>query len=112
MTVCTDRDYVALVRSFPVLGGRSGLAPAPGVTTLGIDLETLEAWGNGEEVSTLERPAFPGTGAVDAVRFVLAVFSTRHPWKVGPFDLFRALQTWDGDQRRAFAAWLNNPVRP
>lgn len=113
MTVCTHADFVRLVLSFPVLGGRAGLAPAPGVAPDGIHLEMLDRWASGDpEAYTSTRGPFPGEAAKDAVRFVLAVFSTHHKWKVGTFDMWHALATWDEEQRAAFGAWWAYPVRP
>lgn len=107
-----DRRFLALVHSFPVLGGRDGLAPAPGVHEETIDLELLDRWAAHEDVHTAERGPFPGEGARDAARFVLHVWSSVHPWRSGPFDLFRALRTWDHEQLAAFQAWAAAPFRP
>lgn len=107
-----DRRYVALVHSFPVLGGHAALAPAPGVYPDRIELEELDRWAAGEDVHTELRGPFPGEGAKDAARFVLHVWSSVHPWRSGPFDLFRALRTWDHEQLAAFQTWAAAPFRP
>lgn len=105
--------FVAFVLTWPVLGGRPGLGPAPGVSEEGIDLELLDRWASGDrDVYTSQRGPNPGTGARHAVRFVLALWDDRRPWKSGPFDLFPALVAWDDDQRRVFAAWCAHPWRP
>lgn len=139
VTSAREGRYVELVRSFPVLGGRTdlgggSLGPAFGITAnvqgyiSSINLNELDAWGaqdpdawrptvpdhDGElRVRMLEgRGPFPGDGAVEAVRFVLALWSDRHAWRVGKFDLWRAFRVWDTDQLSAFRAYVNNPFRP
>lgn len=108
-----DARFVALVRSFPVLGGRAGLAPAPGVYEETIELAVLDAWAAGDPAAfTNERGPFPGEGAKDAARFVLNVWSSSHAWRAGKFDLFHALRSWDHEQIAAFQAWARNPFFP
>ena len=129
VTRSDSSSYVDLVLTFPVLGGgpvvrdargkvvgriarEGGLAPAPGVGDDEIDLKLLDRWGAHFDVHTATRGPFPGDGAVEAVRFVLAVWSTRQPWCVGTFDMFRALTVWDHEQIAAFQAYVSRPFRP
>lgn len=110
-----EARFVNLVVSFPVLGGRRDLAPAPGVDTLArtVDLVTLDRWAahDGDVFTNLRGP-YPGDAAREAVRFVLNLWSSRHPWKCGRFDLFAALRHWDEDQIGAFRAFVNAPFLP
>lgn len=113
VTLEHDRRFVDLVHSFPVLGGRASLAPAPGVGPLSVDLLMLDRWAAGEpDAHTDRRGPFPGDGAKEAARFVLNLWSSRHAWKCGRFDLFLAFRVWDEDQISAFRLFVLNPFLP
>jgi hypothetical protein len=85
----------ALARSFPTLSAAPGLTPwRP---------EELDEWAAGP---------VPGSGALHAARFVLAVWRPLGEWACGPFDVMRALGAWDGPHREAFLAWANHPWWP
>ena len=85
-----------LAISFPALEG------APG--TLPWDAEAFDRW-----AATSPEP---GSGALHAARFVLAVWNDRAPWKAGSFQAISALGTWDGEHRAAFLAWAQAPWFP
>lgn len=108
-----DRRFVDLVLSFPVLGGRDGLAPAPGVGPLSVDLFMLDRWAAGEpDAHTDRRGPFPGDAAKEAARFVLGLWNSTHAWKCGTFSFFRALRVWDQEQHAAFRSYVNAPFIP
>jgi hypothetical protein len=108
-----ESRYVELVRSFPVLGGHAAIAPAPGVELELVDLELLDRWASHDPgAHTNARGPYPGDGARCAAAFVLNVWSSRHPWRVGRFDLFQALRAWDHEQLAAFAAYIRHPFFP
>ena len=86
------RDITALAESFPTLRGASGVSPW--------DPDKFEAWACG--------PA-PGSGALAAARFVLAVYAIGAEWKCGRFDVVHAMNVWDEDHREAFVAWACDP---
>ncbi len=102
--------YLALVRSFHVL------AEAPGVSDTDIDLNLLDAWAMHEiphdELMALRCSPFPGEATKCAVRFVLNLWDSQYPWKVGKFCPFAALRYWDDPNTRAWQAWARNPWRP
>lgn len=50
-----------------------------------------------------------GSGLLHSARFVLKVWAIDHPWKVGPFDVFHAVFSWDERHRNAFANWAKAP---
>jgi hypothetical protein len=81
-----------LALSFPTLRRAPGVYPwaAP----------QLDAWAAG--------PA-PGDGALDAARFVLAVWDNHHSWRCGRFDVVEALSVWDAPHRGAFLTWVARP---
>lgn len=106
--------YVGLVLSFPVLEHN-----APGVSLEGIDLDLLDRWASHDKdpesikrILDASRGPFPGDGAVEAARFVLNVWSSRHEWRCGRFDIFRAVRVWDHQQLNAFQQWADFPFRP
>jgi hypothetical protein len=78
-----------------------GLRAADGVRPF--DAETLDAWACG--------PA-PGSGALNAARFVLSVWNSRAKWRCGRFDVVDALSCWDAEHRAAFLAWAQEPCWP
>src|SRR5687768_10871765 len=89
-----ERLYVKLARSFPVL-----FLYAPGVTEEHVDLHLVDAWAAHDKdpnvlkwIDAAGRAPFPGDGARCAARFILNLWSTRQPWKCGPFDLFAAMR--------------------
>lgn len=86
-------SMLVLVESFPTLKGVLDQW----------NPETLDTWADG--------PA-PGTGALHAARFVLAVWNPRTEWKCGRFDLMEALHCWDDDHREAFLTWARKPWWP
>lgn len=86
---------VALAHTFPTLRPARGLEPW--------DPEELERWACGP---------VPGSGALHAARFVLAVWNSNAPWACGGFDAVRALAAWDGAHQAAFAAWAARPWWP
>ncbi len=97
----TTERFAALVRSFPVMA----YAPARAVRPDGVDLLALDAW-------AIESDPDGREGIYSTVQFVLSVWSASHPWQVGRFDLFRALDAWDHEQLAAFCAWVARPWRP
>ncbi len=85
----------ALARSFPTLLTAPGLSPwRP---------DELDRWACGP---------VPGSGALHAARFVLAVWNFHAEWDCGRFDAVRALGAWDADHRAAFVAWAARPWWP
>lgn len=85
----------ALAETFPALRGKPGVRP----------------W----DPVALDRAAAKGTwseAVTDCARFVLAVWNDDAPWKVGRFDLMRAVARWDRDNRAAAVAWLSAPWWP
>lgn len=85
----------ALAETFPELQGRPGVRP--------FDAGELDAWAARGEA---------GSGALHAARFVLSVWFPSHAWTSGPFDLQRALGSWDADHRAAFLVWASDPWNP
>ena len=67
------------------------------------DPEALDRWACGP---------VPGSGAFHAAAFCLSVYNADAPWQCGPFDLQRALGTWDAAHRAAFLAWVRAPWWP
>lgn len=96
-----SQRFAALVRSFPVMA----YAPAGSVRENGVDLLALDAWAAREDHDGRE-------GILPTVQFLLGVWSHYHPWQVGRFDLFRALEAWDTEQLAAFQRWAAAPWRP
>lgn len=85
----------ALARSFPTLTAAKGLEPwSP---------EELEAWACGP---------VPGSGALHAARFVLAVWNANASWECGGFEVVKALGAWDAAHRAAFLSWAAQPWWP
>jgi hypothetical protein len=84
-----------LAHSFPTLHAARGLTPwRP---------EELDRWACGP---------VPGSGALHAARFVLAVWSSHADWECGRFDAVRALGAWDEAHRAAFLTWVTQPWWP
>lgn len=96
----TER-FAALVLSFPVMQ----YAPPRAVRPDGVDLMAIDEWAMTADPDGSE-------GILSTVQFLLSVWSASHPWRVGRFDLFRALDVWDDGQRYAFTAWIGKPWRP
>lgn len=89
-------DRIALLAlSFPTLQKAPGVSPW--------NARAFEAWAVGP---------VPSSGAFHAARFVLHVWNSTARWSCGPFDLFKALQTWDEHHRAAFAEWALRPWQP
>lgn len=82
------RKWDILVRSFPTL------SRAP------LDAVELDEWAHKSSL---------GSGAAEAARFVLGVWNPNHPWKMGKFDMWRAIKVWDEYQLAAFAKWAERP---
>lgn len=102
-----SKRFVRFVRSFHTL------TSAPGVTEGNVDLDMLDMWAAGDpNIYTPERGPFPGDGCKNAARFVLNMWDSRKPWRVGPFNVFHALATWDNEQLIAWQAWAISPWRP
>ena len=92
----TPVEHITLLaRSFPTLARQAdGLAPW--------DADELDRWTCGP---------VPGSGALHAARFVLAVWRDA-PWECGPFDVVSAMAAWDEHHRAAFLAWAAEPWWP
>jgi hypothetical protein len=82
----------ALARSFPTLHAAQGVVPW--------QPEDLDRWASGP---------VPGSGALHAARFVLAVWNSRIEWECGRFDAVNALSAWDDAHRAAFRSWVAHP---
>jgi len=93
--------YVALVRSFPVMRF------APGIVDTGpvIAFAQIDEWAVTKDPDGRE-------GIRATVSFLLNLWHSSHPWRVGKFDLFAALLVWDDEQRAAWKAWAADPWRP
>lgn len=83
-----------LALSFP------SLREAPGVREW--DPNALNIWATGSATSI---------GRVSA-SFILNVWEPSTAWEAGPFELMRALRTWDSEHRAAFASWSAQPWWP
>lgn len=90
--------FLALCHSFPVLR----FAPPSALSPTGIDFLALDAWAMEEDADGRE-------GILPTVQFVLHVWSCGHPWRVGSFNLARAVQAWDTEQLRAWMNWAADP---
>jgi hypothetical protein len=87
-----DNPIERLALSFPTLHEAAGVCPWEAVR--------LDAWACG--------PA-PGSGALHAARFVLAVWDNAAEWRCGRFDAVEALASWDAPHRGAFLTWVAKP---
>lgn len=87
--------FRALCRSFPTLQSAPGIEPW--------DAEALDQWADGPACAPACR---------HAAAFVLAVWSPWKWWRVGPFQVVKAIQEWDEQHRAAFAAWAEAPWWP
>ncbi len=102
-----NKRFIRLVRSFHTL------VTAPGVGESAIDLDLLDRWASGDpNVYTNDRGPFPGDGAKNAVRFILNLWDTRRVWRVGQFNVFDAIVSWDAEQCEAWQTWAAGPWRP
>lgn len=93
----TGRERMtALARSFPTLAAR-----AEGVDPW--NAEVLDGWACGP---------VPGSGALHAARFVLAVWNGYAKWECGPYLAVEAMSVWDREHRSACVAWATDPWWP
>lgn len=53
-----------------------------------------------------------GYATKQAASFIVNLWSTRRPWKTGPFNVFAAMVAWDDGNLAAFQAWVARPWRP
>ena len=79
-----------LAETFPALRRAPGVRPW--------DAEELAAW---TDVCS--------SGELHAVRFVLWVWNVFHDWPCGPFEIVKAVNVWDDENRAAFLAWAEAP---
>lgn len=70
--------------------------------TMTLSLPALDAWAT----------TFAGDGARHAAAFLLNLWNSQHPWKVGRFDMFAAVVAWDASHLAAFQEWVRAPWRP
>lgn len=80
----------ALAESFPALRNAPGVRPWRALD--------LEEW-----------TAVCSSGELHAARFVLQVWNVHHEWSCGPFQVVKAMCTWDDGNRAAFQAWAEGP---
>lgn len=83
----------ALARTFPCL------VQAPG-NAFGWNPRELDMWAS--------QAGQPESYRL-AASFVLHVWNRDAGWRCGPFDMFRALEIWDGAHREAFARYAADP---
>jgi hypothetical protein len=88
-----DAYILALAASFPCLRSK-------------IDQIRWSRFDEALWVQTAERWS---TSERHAAAFALGVWNTRHEWR---FDLFKAYNYWDDDNRAAAQHWLANPIWP
>lgn len=93
--------YEDLVETFPVMRD----APRAEGGAWSLDLAALDAW-------AMQVDPDGSDGVKATVAFLLNLWSTREPWRVGKFDLFAALLVWDSEQIAAWQAWAAAPWRP
>ena len=108
--VGTEERMKRLCASFPTLRGAAGTAPW--------NADKFVIWACGPE---------PGSGAQHAARFVLTVWNSSTDWAevagelgvgaaaaadLGPFNVVKAIGTWDASHRAAFVAWAQLPFWP
>jgi len=86
---------VDLARRFPTLKDAEGLDPW--------DPEKFDSWA---------ASAAPGSGALNAARFILELFNQDAEWKCGPFKATRAVGLWDDAHLAAFRSWVDAPWFP
>ena len=68
------------------------------------DAAKLDEWAH-ENWNTL----CSSSGAREAVRFILSLWSETHEWKCGRFRLRLAWGAWDSEHRAAWQAWATDP---
>lgn len=52
------------------------------------------------------------SGELHAARFILNVWNPKTHWRLGKFDMMRALGTWNANNRRGFLEWARDPWWP
>ena len=105
MTLSLDvsGDFVPAVEGSSIVLRRDGRTILRYAELHSWDAERLDRWACG---------LVPGSGAFHAAAFCSSVYNADAPWQCGPFDLQRALGTWDAAHRAAFLAWVRAPWWP
>jgi len=91
-TPSRSQRLTALAQSFPALKEADGIAP--------FEPRILEKWTGSPACNELAR---------HAACLVLNVYNPRTPWRLGRFDVLKAMRTWDDAHRAAFLAWVQEP---
>ena len=109
-----DESMARLVAAFPTLRrSLGGLIDGVGDW----DVDVFLTWACGPE---------PGSGALDAARFVLSVWNNSTDWdraardmrllkrgqRLGKFDAVKAISNWDAAHVAAFVSWVELPFWP
>jgi hypothetical protein len=84
-----------LARRFPTLRDAEGLDPW--------DPDIFDSWA---------ASAAPGSGALNAARFILELWNQDAEWKCGAFKATKAVGIWDDAHLAAFRSWVEAPWFP